>query len=117
VSERARLRTDSALLVLLLVAGVLVVASGPGPVRGIIGLAAVLLVPGGAALTRLPVSGPAAWLGLAVVLSMAVEAVGSLALVWSGWWHPGLLAAVVGAASAVLLASDGIRVARALWTG
>lgn len=51
-------------------------------------LAAACLIPGGALLTRLPGEDVLEAFGLAVGLSFTVEAVGALAMVWTGWWHP-----------------------------
>jgi uncharacterized membrane protein len=51
-------------------------------------LAAACLVPGSALLTRLPVEDPLEAFGLAVGLGFTIEAIGTLAMVWTGWWHP-----------------------------
>jgi uncharacterized membrane protein len=67
-------------------------------------LAAACLIPGSALLTRLPVEDVLEAFGLAVGLGFTIEAVGALAMVWTGWWHPfGWALALVTAACVVLV--------------
>jgi hypothetical protein len=67
-------------------------------------LAAACLVPGGALLTRLPVEDPLEAFGLAVGLGFTIEAIGTLAMIWAGWWHPlGWAIALVTAACMMFL--------------
>jgi hypothetical protein len=66
-------------------------------------LAAACLIPGGALLTRLSVEDVLEAVGLAVGLGFSIEAVGTLAMIWTGWWHPfGWALVLVGAACALL---------------
>jgi hypothetical protein len=94
------------LLVLLVTAVTLVACEVPGATRGGIGLAALVLVPGGAVLTLLPVGSTAEWIGYAIPLSLCFEAVGSMLMLWFGCWSPGVLAGILGTLSALLLVRD-----------
>jgi hypothetical protein len=69
-------------------------------------LAAACLIPGGALLTRLQVEDVLEAFGLAAALGFSVEAVGSVAMVWTGWWHPFGWALVLGSAACAMLALD-----------
>ncbi len=102
---RWRARIDVALLVLCGLAA-LAIAGALGPARPVVVLLAALFVPGGAALTLLDVSEPLSAAALAVGLSLALEIAGSLAIVWTTYWHPVVLALVLGAASVALLSRD-----------
>jgi len=77
-----------------------------GTVRPFLVLAAALVVPGAAALTLLDVGEPLVELAVAVALSIAIDLLGSLALVWSEFWHPAAFAAALGTASVGLLLTD-----------
>jgi CHASE2 domain-containing sensor protein len=103
-----RVLLDVALLALL-AATVFVIVAAVQPVRPFVVFAAACLVPGGAILTRLRTGEGMTDLALAIGLSLAVEIAGSLALAWSGWWHPEALGIVLGAASMGLLVSDLLR--------
>ena len=46
---------------------------------------------------------------MATALSLAVETLASLALIWTGWWHPALVAIALGAISLVIIVFDWIR--------
>jgi hypothetical protein len=102
---RWRARIDVALLVLCGLAALAIVGA-LGPARPVVVLLAALFVPGGAALTLLDVSEPLSAAALAVGLSLSLEIAGSLAIVWTTYWHPVVLALVLGAASVALLARD-----------
>jgi hypothetical protein len=104
-AARRRLWVDLTLLALL-VLGALATDDLLGPARPYGLLIAALLVPGGALLTWLGVDDVLTAVGLAVGLSLAVEIVGSLALVWSTYWHPSSLALVLGVISAGLILWD-----------
>lgn len=69
-------------------------------------LAAACLVPGGALLTRLPVEDPLEAFGLAVGLGFTIEAIGTLAMIWTGWWHPLGWAIVLVSAACVMFLLD-----------
>jgi O-antigen biosynthesis protein len=106
IAESPRAIADIALLALIAVAAIAVVAP-VDPVGPLVVFAAACLVPGGALMTRLNVADDlATTAGLAVALSLAALTAGSLALAWAGWWHPKLLALLVGGASGALLATD-----------
>lgn len=103
---------DLALLALLLAAALAVLASVQ-PVRPFVVLVAACLVPGGAILTLIGRGGaPLANVALTLGLSIAIELLGSSALAFAGWWHPEVLAYVLGGASAALLLRDLMRAAR-----
>jgi uncharacterized membrane protein len=74
-------------------------------------LAAACLVPGGALLTRLPVEDPLEAFGLAVGLGFTIEAIGTLAMIWTGWWHPLGWAIVLVSAACGMFVLDLRRVA------
>lgn len=93
-------------LVGLLVAAAVVVLADLHPVRPFVLVAAATLVPGGAIVTRLRTGDGLTDLALAIGLSLAVEIAASLALTWTGWWHPAAAALALGAVSLWLLASD-----------
>jgi hypothetical protein len=107
-----RRRADLALLGLAVLAAP-AIAGGLGPARPVVVLLAALLVPGGAAVTLLDVPDLLTAAALAVGLSLALEIVGSLALVWSTFWHPAALAIGLGVAAAAVLGSDLVRLERA----
>jgi FtsH-binding integral membrane protein len=48
----------------------------------------------------------ASFIGLAVVLSLAIATVGAMILVWIEWWHPWVMATVVTTISCVVLIAD-----------
>jgi uncharacterized membrane protein len=77
-------------------------------------LAAACLIPGGALLTRLPVEDELEALRLAVSLSFCIEAVGTLAMIWTGWWHAFVWALAPVAAACVMLVLDLRRIAAAV---
>jgi hypothetical protein len=77
-----------------------------GPGRIAVTLIAALVVPGWAVMTRLEADDPLTTLGMTVAFSLAIETVCSALLVWTGWWHPYVLAALLGAGSSVLVLID-----------
>jgi hypothetical protein len=104
----SRVLYDLALLALL-AAAMLVVAVSLQQLRPFVVLLAACLVPGGAILTVLGRREALFDLALAIGLSLAVEILGSAVLAWLGWWHPEVLAGVLGGASVVLLVGDLLR--------
>jgi hypothetical protein len=76
------------------------------PLRALGLLVAACLVPGGAMLTFLQVDGVTSLLAIAVSLSLSVEIAGSLAMVWTHWWHPIGFAVLIGTLAAILLIVD-----------
>jgi hypothetical protein len=106
LTEHIRTRLHLSLLALLVAAVPLALFGGGTPLRAVVVFAALLLVPGGALLTLLPVGRLPEWLSLAVCLSLAIDVAGSLTLIWSHWWHPEVLAVALAVLSgAALLAS------------
>jgi uncharacterized membrane protein len=101
----ARALSDIALLVLAGCAA-LVIALDAQPVRPFVVFAAACFVPGGALLTQLRTGETLSDLALAVTLSIALEIAGSLVLAWTGWWHPEVLAIVLGVAATAFLVAD-----------
>jgi uncharacterized membrane protein len=95
------------LLLVLAAATVAVCLAGTHSIaRLLLVLAATCLIPGGALLTRLPVGDELEALGLAVSLSLCIEAVGTLAMIWTGWWHPFGWALALVTAACVMLVLD-----------
>ena len=91
-SERPQPRLITDLLLLVLSAAAIVaVATSWQPARVYLVAMAACLVPGAAILTRLAVPERLCFIALSIGLSLAVVIAGSLAMVWSHWWHPQLL--------------------------
>jgi hypothetical protein len=111
MSHRQRARFDAGLLVLAVLAAAAALLAFD-PVRPWLVFAAMLLVPGGAALTLLDLDDLPTVLGLAVVLSLAIDAALATFVLWSRWWHPEIVGGVVGVLCVALLADDLRRVRR-----
>ena len=109
-SRRSRVVLDATLLGLASLAAVFVIAFPDSPARPLCVFVAAIFVPGGAILTRLKVRDPAAFVGLAIALSLALETAISLALVWSRWFEPNVLGLALLAIALPLIAIDLIRV-------
>lgn len=109
-SRQSRVVLDAALLGLVALAAIFVIAFPDSPARPLCVFAAAIFVPGSAVLTRLKVRDPAAFAGLAIALSLALETAISLALVWSRWFEPNILGLALLAISLPLIAIDLIRV-------
>jgi hypothetical protein len=106
VRERdPRVVLDAGLLALLAVA-VAAAVTDLAVVRPLAVLLALLLVPGGAVLTRLTVDDPAGAAAMAIGLSLAIETLVAAALAAAHVWQPWLLAAGVGGPAAAALALD-----------
>ncbi len=97
---------DVALIGLLAAAAAVTLVPAPVPVRLVVLLAAACLVPGGALVRYIGVDPGVAGIAMAASLGLAFETAASLALVWTGWWHPEVLAVGVAAASALLIVID-----------
>jgi len=97
---------DVSLVGLMLLAATLCLLDAPSVPRVLVLVAAAVLGPGGALLTRLRVDNAAVALGLAACLSFSIEIAGSLIMAWAEWWHPVALAAALGGASLILLITD-----------
>lgn len=108
-SRRSRAALDAALLVLAALAVVLVVAFPDSPARPLTVFVAAIFVPGGAILTRLRVRDPAAFAGLAIAISLALEAALATTLVWLRWYEPNVLGLALLAIALPLLAIDLLR--------
>lgn len=115
---RAMDHTAGAISIGLLAAVVLDVAS---PARAVLALAFVTFAPGWALLGRLGVAKGADRLALAVVCSLTVCTLASLATLWAGLWHPSALLALLAVPTAASLVEPRRRaVAAALapvWVG
>jgi len=79
---------DMAAVGLGLLAIVLVVANVSGPIRGVVVFAAASSVPGWAVVSHLAVRELAARLCFTIVASLVIGTLLSLAMVWTGFWHP-----------------------------
>jgi hypothetical protein len=111
MSHSQRTRFDAGLLLLTVLAvGAALLALDP--VRPWLVFAAMLLVPGGAVLTLLDLDDLPTALGLAVVISLAIDATLATLVLWSRWWHPEVVAGVVAVVCVLLLADDLRRVRR-----
>lgn|GEM_PF-5234321 len=97
---------DASLLTLA-VTSLLVWTSGThSPVRlGLVVLSACL-VPGASVLTRLSVQDPVEGAALAVGLGLTLEAIGTLAMTWTGFWHPAVWALLLMCGAGLLIAVD-----------
>lgn len=93
------------MLILTVGAVAAVVVNAPGPIRWPVVFAAVILVPGSAITSWIPVNDIGAYLGLAVSLSLGVGVIGSTVTVWLGW-HPLVLGALIAVGSSVALSHD-----------
>jgi GT2 family glycosyltransferase len=91
-----------------LIAGAVAVGLAPVPAtaRIVVTFVAACLVPGGALIRYLRFDFGASWLAMAAALSLAVDTLASLALIWTGWWHPALVAIALGAISALIIVFD-----------
>ena len=104
--RRTRVAADAALLGLIAAAIAVIAMPAADPARPLVVLLAMCLVPGGALLTRLLVSDVATAFGLAVGLSLAIEALVASVMAVTGWWHPEVAAVALGAVAAAMLALD-----------
>ena len=107
MTARVRCLVDVGALVVAFAAACSTQLSAGSPVRAIVVLAAFVLVPGWS-LVSLTTSGPpVAMLGLAIGLSLAIDIVGSLALVWTGLFTDAqTFTAILGAGAVALLMRD-----------
>jgi hypothetical protein len=103
---RIRMTVHAGLICVAVLTTGLVLADVTGPARLIATLVAMSLLPGAAVLTRLPTADPAAWCGLAIAISLAIETILSLLMVWTHQWYPNALGAVLAASSALILLHD-----------
>jgi hypothetical protein len=86
-----------------LAAPVAVLLDLPTPVRLVLVLAFVLVVPGLAVLAHVPQRDAVVTAALVVVLGVAVTAAASALMVWTDLWHPALGLALLGALSVTSL--------------
>jgi hypothetical protein len=96
------------LAVLILTAGaaVLVALDVTVAVRPLVVFIAALIVPGVAIGLRLPQQDGLIMLGLVVTLSLAIEVLIALVMVWARWWHPDAGAGILAGASVLAIAAD-----------
>jgi O-antigen biosynthesis protein len=97
---------DVGLAALIAVAAAVALVPVPSAVRILVTLVAACLVPGGALVRYLRFDFGASWLAMAAALSLGVETLASLALIWTGWWHPEVVAIALGAISALIIVFD-----------
>lgn len=105
-NARLRVAATSALLALTLSAFILILLSPGGPARPLAVFLTAIFLPGAAVLTRLDVRDPFAALGLTVAISVALVGLCSTAMVWIGWFHPYVVAAIVAATAVAVLVMD-----------
>jgi uncharacterized membrane protein len=101
---RARRNAILALVALAFLAGVINALAPVGPLRTAVSVAAALLVPGGAMTLHMNVTAREHVVALALGLSVAVETLLALAMVWTGWWHPVAVASALLGVSVAALA-------------
>lgn len=109
VGPRERLLFDLLLLALAATATALILTTSGGLARGMAVFLAAISLPGAAILTRVPAPAPLPAIGLGIALSLAVNTLGSLFLVWTGWYEPGVLGGVIGGAAVIVIALDARR--------
>jgi hypothetical protein len=97
---------DVLLLALASASVAVCVAGASGAVRLVLVFVAACLLPGAALLTRLRIQSTLERSALAVGISLCVEAAGSLAMIWTGWWHPDAWALALVLVSCALIAAD-----------
>ena len=76
------------------------------PARLVLVLLTACLVPGAAVLTRVSVRDPLEGAALAVGLGLTLEAIGTLGMIWAGFWHPEGWALFLGVTASLALAID-----------
>ena len=109
VGRRARAEQFS--LLGLGAVGLIAVADRSGrPLVALLGLVALLVVPGGLLVRLFPVVDPFARWALVLASSAGVETAAATVLVLTGWWHPVVLAET-------LLAGCVLALVLSLWTG
>ena len=86
-------------VVALALAALLAAFVAQQPVRGILVFAAMVTVPGAAVMLRVSGADAPTAVGLTIAISLAIDTFVSLAMVWTGFWHPTVGAAVVGSVS------------------
>jgi hypothetical protein len=97
---------DGFLLLLAFATAAVCLLQAHGAARLLLLLAAACLVPGSALLTRLPMDDMLEAAALAVGMGLTIEAIGALAMIWTGWWHPFGWAIALGAVACAVLALD-----------
>jgi hypothetical protein len=97
---------DLALLVLIAAAFLVSISGAAGLLRPVVVLAAALTAPGAAIVARLHLGQLAYAVAITIGISLSVDVLSSLAMVWLPWWHPVVVAAAIGALSVFLLARD-----------
>jgi hypothetical protein len=108
-NSRARLAADLSLVVLAACAAILAAVGAASPLRVVIALPCAALLPGAAVLTRLDSEDLVTWLGLAVGISLGIEAVVASLTLWLEVWNPTATITVIGVASALVLIDDARR--------
>ncbi len=112
--RQVRLRLDAAMLALTAALVIAVAFPFLTPLRPGLALAAFALLPGAALLTLAPVDSFLTWCLVSVLVSLAVETLTSLILLWLHFWHPLLLASALGVISVTLLGRDLYRTTKIL---
>jgi hypothetical protein len=97
---------DLCLLVLMSVTVATVLIHPDGWLRVALTLASALVVPGYCLCIRLPLRAFDALLGLSIAVSLGVEAILCLGMVWLHLWHPVPLGAGIAVGSGIVLVAD-----------
>ncbi|MEY2513486.1 MAG: hypothetical protein QOJ89_844 [bacterium] len=115
MTARNRCRLDVGVIMLAVVAACSTAIAPGSPLRAVAILAALLLVPGWAVLSLTDSGPPTAMLGVAIGLSLGIDVLASIALVWIGAFTAApAFAAFAGAVAVAQLARDAVLQARSL---
>ena len=109
ITASTRRRVDAGVIVLALAAAAATMIAAGSPLRTVLVVAAFLLVPGWSVVAWLPSGPPAAMLGLAIGLSLAIDVAGSVLLVWTPGMDLAVLVGGVGTLAVALLIADLVR--------
>lgn len=104
--RRACAVADASLLSLTAAAVAAALSGTDTPARLVLVLATACLVPGAAILTLLRVDDVLEAAALAIGLGIALEALGPLVMIWTGFWHPVVWGALLAAAASLRLIQD-----------
>lgn len=113
MNVRGKLTADAFVLGIAALATLCDLGLSPGTLRTATALAAAVLVPGAAVATWFDAPTIEVGAALAVGLSVALETVVALLMLWTHWWHPEVAAGALLVASVVVLTVDGVRALQA----
>jgi len=103
-----------AVLALVVATAYLVALDVTGPLRSMLVIASVFLLPGTAIVSRLGLDDGHTFLALTLVTSIATIVVAATLMVWADWWHPFVLGSALAVVCSVVLLADVVRITRSL---